>query len=245
MAAFEEHLVGNELGAAFLDELDRVVAAVSDDAEEVRVVDAEAVLQAVLDEELLAVLDALSSLNGVVRAGDVAAADGGVAADDGHLFNHEDLLAAFGRLKGAGHAGKARADDHDIELFVILLHALSGDSAVSSSARNNGSGGGSAGLKQIAAIEIRHLFPLFALSAAVKKKVCGALDKLWFRRHRSAAAKHFGRGVEASVIDLGVGQLAYFGMYCFAMCRRGGAEFNALCRPGGEGLAVERSPRRK
>ena len=76
MAAFEEHLVGHEFAAAVDDHLDRVVAAVGDGGEEVRVVDAETVLQAVGDEELLAVLDALGLLDRVDRAGDVAAADG-------------------------------------------------------------------------------------------------------------------------------------------------------------------------
>ena len=50
MAGFEQHLVGNEFSAGFLNELDRVVAAVGDDAEEVRVVEAETVLQAVFKE---------------------------------------------------------------------------------------------------------------------------------------------------------------------------------------------------
>ena len=155
MAGFEQHLVGNEFSAGFLNELDRVVAAVGDDAEEVRVVEAETVLQAVFNEELLAVLDALGFLHGVDRAGDVAAADGGVAADDRHLLNHENLLAAAGSLEGAGHAGEAGADDDDVVLGVKLLHLSSRNAGIGGSARHQSGGHGSAGLEEAAAGEIQ------------------------------------------------------------------------------------------
>ena len=60
VAAFKQHLVRHEFSAAVLNELHRVVAAVNENVQQFGVVDAEAVLQAVLDEELAGVLDALS-----------------------------------------------------------------------------------------------------------------------------------------------------------------------------------------
>ena len=158
MAGFEEHLVGNEFATAVDDHLDRVVAAVGDRGEEFRVVDAEAVLQAVGDEEFLAVLDAL----GVDRAGDVAAADGGVAADDGHLFKDENLEAGATGLEGASHAGKARADDHDVVFFVPLLNLGGGDAGIGGGAGHERGGDGGAGLQEAATskIDVTHLNPL-------------------------------------------------------------------------------------
>lgn len=131
VAAFEEHVVGHEFGAAVLDKLDRVVAAVNDLREQFNVVEAETVFQAVSDEEFTAVLDALSLLHGVDRAGNVAAADGGVAADDRHFFEHQNLFAGAASLEGAGHTGKAGADDDDIVFFVILLNLGSGNAKAS------------------------------------------------------------------------------------------------------------------
>lgn len=99
VAAFEEHVVGHEFGAAVLDKLDRVVAAVNDLREQFNVVEAETVFQAVSDEEFAAVLDALSLLHGVDRAGNVAAADGGVAADDRHFSSIRTFLPARPALR--------------------------------------------------------------------------------------------------------------------------------------------------
>ena len=162
MAGFEEHLVGHEFAAAVDDHLDRVVAAVGDRGEEFGVVDAEAVLQAVGDEEFLAVLDALGGLNGVDRAGDVAAADGGVAADDGHLFKDENLETGATGLEGASHAGKARADDHDVVFFVPLLNLGGGNAGIGGGAGHERGGDGGAGLQEAATskIDVTHLNPL-------------------------------------------------------------------------------------
>ena len=154
VAAFEEHLVGHEFAAAVDNHLDRVVAAVGDGGEEVRVVDAEAVLQAVGDEELLAVLDALGLLDRIDRAGDVAAADGGVAADRGHLFNHEDVETGATGLQGAGHAGEARTDDDDVKRFVVLGNGLGGDAGVHGGGGHHGGGSGDGGLEEAAAAGI-------------------------------------------------------------------------------------------
>ena len=150
VAAFEEHVVGHEFGAAVLDKLDRVVAAVNDLREQFNVVEAETVFQAVSDEEFTAVLDALSLLHGVDRAGNVAAADGGVAADDRHFFEHQNLFAGAASLEGAGHTGKAGADDDDIVFFVILLNLGSGNACIGGSARHNAGGGSGASLEELA-----------------------------------------------------------------------------------------------
>ena len=72
VAAFKEHVVGHEFATAVDNHLDRVVAAIGDGGKQIGVVDAEAIAQAVFNEEFLAVLDALSLLYRIAGAGNVA-----------------------------------------------------------------------------------------------------------------------------------------------------------------------------
>lgn len=69
VAAFKEHVVGHEFATAVDNHLDRVVAAIGDGGKQIGVVDAEAIAQAVFNEEFLAVLDALSLLYRIAGAG--------------------------------------------------------------------------------------------------------------------------------------------------------------------------------
>ena len=141
MAAFKEHVVRHEFAAAVHHHLHRVVAAVGNGAQEVGVVETEPVLHAVGDEEFFAVFDALRLLHGVHRAGDVAAADGGVAADDTHFFEHQHLETGAAGLKGTGHARKARTDDDDVEGFVVILDGGGRNTGVCGSRSHDGGGG--------------------------------------------------------------------------------------------------------
>lgn len=151
VAAFKQHLVRHEFSAAVLNKLHRVVAAVNENVQQFGVVDAEAILQAVLDEELAGVLDALSLLNRIHRAGHVAAADRGVAAEDAHLLNHENGKACLGSLISAGHAGETGAHDHDV-IRGIKLGVFSRNSGLSRERRSgNGCGSGGAGFQKISA----------------------------------------------------------------------------------------------
>ena len=114
-------------------------------------VDAQTVAQAVFNEQLLAVLDALGLLHRVDRAGHVAAADGGVAADDAHLFEHQHAQTGAAGLKGAGHTGKTGADDDDVEFFVIVLDEGSGDTGVGGGSGHDGARSRNSGLEKTAA----------------------------------------------------------------------------------------------
>lgn len=108
VAAFKEHVVGHEFATAVDNHLDRVVAAIGDGGKQIGVVDAEAIAQAVFNEEFLAVLDALSLLYRIAGAGNVAAADGGVAADDAHLFKHQNAQTGAAGLESAGPCRRNR-----------------------------------------------------------------------------------------------------------------------------------------
>lgn len=151
VAAFKEHVVGHEFATAVNHHLDRVVATISDRGKQVGVVDAETIAQAVFNEEFLAVLDALSLLNRIAGAGNVAAADGGVAADDAHLFEHQHAQTGATGLESAGHAGKTGTDDDDVEFFFIRLDGGSGDAGIGSSSGHDGAGGGDGRFQKTAA----------------------------------------------------------------------------------------------
>ena len=87
---------------------------------------------------------------------------GGVAADDGHLFKDENLETGATGLEGASHAGKARADDHDVVFFVPLLNLGGGDAGIGGGAGHERGGDGGAGLQEAATskIDVTHLNPL-------------------------------------------------------------------------------------
>ena len=151
VAAFKEHVVGHKFATAVDNHLDRVVAAIGDGGKQIGVVDAEAIAQAVFNEEFLAVLDALSLLYRIAGAGNVAAADGGVAADDAHLFKHQNAQTGAAGLESAGHAGETGTDDDDVEFFFIGLDGGSGDAGIGSSCGHDGAGSGDGRFQKTAA----------------------------------------------------------------------------------------------
>ncbi len=151
VAAFKEHVVGHEFATAVDNHLDRVVAAIGDGGKQIGVVDAEAIAQAVFNEEFLAVLDALSLLYRIAGAGNVAAADGGVAADDAHLFEHQNAQTGAAGFESAGHAGETGTDDDDVEFFFIGLDGGSGDAGIGGSCGHDGAGSGDGRFQKTAA----------------------------------------------------------------------------------------------
>ena len=158
VTGFEEHLVGDEFAAAVYDHLDGVVAAVGNGAEQVRIVDAKTVLQAVSNEEFFAVFDALSCLDGVDRASDVAAADCGVAADSRHFFEDQNFLACLAGFQCAGHAGKTGTDNDDVIFVIKFSNGRSRDSGVCGSGESNGSSGCTCKFKEVTAIGTHLIF---------------------------------------------------------------------------------------
>ena len=89
---------------------------------ELRVVEVFPGLERVLEEEFgTVVLDAVSELLGRARDVDPEARDGGVAAEDGHLVDHDDALRAeVDRFVGCARGGNARAHDDNVKRFVPL-----------------------------------------------------------------------------------------------------------------------------
>ena len=91
--------------------------AFDDHLEQVDVGEAAAGTDHVLKHAFGTVLDAFLFLKRRTRDGEGAAVDGGVAAEDGHLFDEKDFGALEAGLKRGGKAGKARAhDDHVVDL---------------------------------------------------------------------------------------------------------------------------------
>lgn len=124
------------LNAVLEREVEGRTRALDDHLEKVDVGEAAARADHVGEHALGTVLDAFLFLKRGARDREGAAVDGGVAAEDGHLFDEEDFGALEAGFERGGEAGKARAhDDHVVDLVEGRLVGACGVRSAAAAAR--------------------------------------------------------------------------------------------------------------